>query len=969
MKHPILLLLLSLVITACTPLAVNPVTSTPTPVPHETTATAPVAPTTKPNGKHAPTTKPKAKHAPAAPPAANPDVVATALLGAPTDTSVTVNVVLAIPMTISYEYGTATGAYTAQTTAQVAVAGEPLETLIAGLQPNTRYYYRMRYGDTSGPEHTFTTQRAAGSTFTFAIQGDSHPERTQNQFDPTLYTRTLQSAAADQPDFYLTMGDDFSVDALKTVNAATVRALYVQQRQWLGLVGAPVFLVNGNHEQAALANLDGTPHNVAVWAQTARNAYYPQPAPDAFYSGDAEPVEFIGQLRDYYAFTWGDALFVVIDPYWHSAQSVDNQFGVDRATDSVQKAKRDLWNVTLGDAQYQWFQRTLETSSAKYKFVFAHHVNGTGRGGVELAGSYEWGDAAQLAAHRPGWAKTIHQLMVDNHVSIFFQGHDHLFARQALDGVIYQTLPEPANPNATVENTDAYTSGDKFPNSGYVRVTVAPSAVKVEYVRSYLDQPTAVAFTYTVPIDSPVTAAPPPTRSPVTAATALAPTPPAVAGQPVASTVSVILGRPTADAVTAALLAATTQQIVLIYGTGNATQQTSSIALQANVPQNIELTGLTPNTTYRYHLVVNGTPAAEHTFTTQRAAGSTFTFTIDADPHNQDPRFNGELYATTLTNARADHPDFHLNLGDTFMTEKLNPQSYAEAERTFTDMRPYFALLGADVPLLLVNGNHEGELGWLLQSKNQNLPNWATQLRQIYYPNPLPNNFYTGSTTPDPALGGVRDGYYAWTWGDALFIVLDPFWYTTNKPQPENLDNNWNWTLGKAQYDWLAATLTGSKAPFKFIFIHHLVGGCKEARGGIECANLYEWGGKNADGSAGFATQRPGWGKPIHQLLVENHVSAVFHGHDHVFVKQEMNGIVYQEVPQPSNADYNNTRIAADYGYVQGTILGSSGHLRVTVTPGAAQVAYVRAYLPQDTKAGQQNGQVDYTYTLVPTTP
>ena len=36
-----------------------------------------------------------------------------------------------------------------------------------------------------------------------------------------------------------------------------------------------------------MANLDGTPDNVAVWAQTSRNAYYPQPAPDVFYTGDA----------------------------------------------------------------------------------------------------------------------------------------------------------------------------------------------------------------------------------------------------------------------------------------------------------------------------------------------------------------------------------------------------------------------------------------------------------------------------------------------------------------------------------------------------------------------------------------------------------------------------------------------------------------------------------------------------------
>ncbi len=346
-----------------------------------------------------------------------------------------------------------------------------------------------------GEEHSFMTQRAPGSTFTFGIQGDSHPERVNKQFNADLYERTLLSAASDQPDFYMTIGDDFSVDQLKTVNADTVRQLYINQRQWLGQVGAPVFLVNGNHEQASMANLNGTPDNVAVWAQTSRNAYYPQPAPDAFYTGDAEPVEFIGQLRDYYAWEWGDALFVVIDPYWHSPQTVDNQFGADR----TQKGQRDLWNVTLGDAQYQWFKQTLENSNAKYKFVFTHHVLGTGRGGIEVADGYEWGDAANLAAHRPGWDKTIQQLMADNNVTIFFQGHDHIFVKQELDGVIYQTLPEPANPNYTYENNDAYKTGDKYPNSGHVRVTVSPENVKVDYVRSYLDKPDEVAFSYTVP--------------------------------------------------------------------------------------------------------------------------------------------------------------------------------------------------------------------------------------------------------------------------------------------------------------------------------------------------------------------------------------------------------------------------------------------------------------------------------------
>jgi len=290
------------------------------------------------------TKKPKGKNPPVVATSTNPDFIATEITGRPTDRSITVNIVPATRMEIYYEYGTSSGVYTSQTPLQTALANLPLETLIDGLQANTRYYYRVNYKEISGVAGSFVTQRAPGSTFTFAIQGDSHPERVKKQFDPDLYTRTLLSAAADQPDFYLTIGDDFSVDILKTVNTETVRALYINQRQYLGLVGAPVFLVNGNHEQASQANLDGTTENVAVWAQNARNAYYPQPVPDDFYTGDSELVEHIGLLRNYYAFTWGDALFVILDPYWHSLVSVDNTFG----STAQDKKKRDLWEITLG---------------------------------------------------------------------------------------------------------------------------------------------------------------------------------------------------------------------------------------------------------------------------------------------------------------------------------------------------------------------------------------------------------------------------------------------------------------------------------------------------------------------------------------------------------------------------------------------------------------------------------------------
>jgi hypothetical protein len=330
-------------------------------------------------------------------------------------------------------------------------------------------------------------------------------------FNSDLYVRTLRAVAAERPDFYLTSGDDFSVDTLRVVNQATVTERYTLQVPYLSIVGqsSPLFLVNGNHEQAARYLLDGSPNNVAVWAQNARNRHFPQPAPDGFYSGNTEVVPHIGLLRNYYAWEWGDALFVVIDPYWSSPVPVDGVFG--QAGDTAGNGKTtNKWEITHGDDQYFWLKQTLEQSRAKWKFVFAHHVMGGGRGAIELVDDYEWGGRNRngspgFAQNRPGWPVPIHQLFVANRVTAFFQAHDHLFVHQERDGVVYQELPNPADNTYTAFNADAYTSGDKFPNSGYVKVTVAPQEVKVDYIRIYLPRDEspdrvngAVQFSYTI---------------------------------------------------------------------------------------------------------------------------------------------------------------------------------------------------------------------------------------------------------------------------------------------------------------------------------------------------------------------------------------------------------------------------------------------------------------------------------------
>lgn len=449
--------------------------------------------------------------------------VITQVLGRPTNSSIAVSVLSSQPITTFVEYGTSKTRYSSKTSQLRTDPSTPAVFDIKGLPTGAKVYYRVNYKSASdanfviGKQYSFTTARKVGSTFSFSVHGDTHPERAGKMFNAELYGVTLANIASQQPDFHIMMGDDFSIDPLigkGQADKTNVEKIYSTHRNWLTTAtsSVPLFLVNGNHEQAAAYLLDGTETNPAVLAGNARVKYYPLPAPDSFYSGNSTPIPGVGLPRDYYSWTWGDALFVTLDPYWHSSNPVDNVAGVEDPTAAkggggggggkkkggatpVETATStsagngkvtNLWNIGIGDEQYAWLKKTLETSKAKYKFVFAHHVMGTGRGAIEVSTNYEWGGIdpkgkSTFAKERPNWELPIHDLMVKNKVSIFFQGHDHIFCTQERDGLIYQSMPNPADDTFSMFNDDAYKSGTKAPNSGHVRVTVAPSQAKVEY--------------------------------------------------------------------------------------------------------------------------------------------------------------------------------------------------------------------------------------------------------------------------------------------------------------------------------------------------------------------------------------------------------------------------------------------------------------------------------------------------------
>jgi len=468
-----------------------------------------------------------------------------------------------------------------------------------------------------------------------------------------------------------------------------------------------------------------------------------------------------------------------------------------------------------------------------------------------------------------------------------------------------------------------------------------------------------------------------------------------------------MLGRPTDRSVAISIVVSAPAVLYAEYGQGPEAYDEVSDSLDTASDVNyvnsaeITLTGLSPGVAYHYRVMCRGLAddgfreVARGHFRTQRPRGEEFIFSIQADSHmneaiGAEDSGKSRLYRTTLKNVFADDPDFHIDMGDFAGIEWYSggsARSLEEAEERYLLQRALLGEISNSVPFYLVIGNHEGEEGWRRGRETDSLEVFGTLARKALIPNPYPDGFYTGSTEITECCG-PRENYYAWEWGDALFVVLDPFWNTMSMPHGtggyESSDDAWDWTLGLDQYNWLYETLNASGATWKFVFSHHVTGGYRYrgdrtypyGRGGIVVAKYkvageptFEWGGEDENGDYVFEEKRPGWSHgPVHDMMVEQGVDIFFHGHDHAFVYETLDDIVYQLCPQPANAKYTDGFFAPEL--YRGIKKNNSGHLRIEVSPDSVRVDYVRAVLPEDEPLMEEglpvmNRDTSYSYLLV----
>lgn len=411
----------------------------------------------------------------------------------------------------------------------------PVELALAGLRPGRHYTYRVEWSFGSDPERwralspggELRTQRTAGESFDFCVIADGHWGHPRLDFDlqtPWGYSgrRCIEQILADGPfDFCIDLGDSaFPVFARAL---SDVERNYESYRRVIAPLTRvmPVYLVLGNHDREAgffqrgdgsasafpSAGLDPEQYH-QKWATSARLAFVPNPRSDTYAEGGEGAPGFDSasdwgagskpwndgaatDLQNFYAFTWGDALFVVLDLFRYTLPG-----------QTVIPTAPNQWS--LGPTQFRFLEQTLEGSQARWKFVIGHHQAGGGLidgGGsrIEAGRGVAYGRGSAIeAANADVEQARIQSLMLRTGARFFVYGHDHAFCHSALGEVDYLLCGRPTwiNPwysqdgllgsygNLALQGRDRAWVRAAYSVLGYTRFRVSPESVVMEWVRT-----------------------------------------------------------------------------------------------------------------------------------------------------------------------------------------------------------------------------------------------------------------------------------------------------------------------------------------------------------------------------------------------------------------------------------------------------------------------------------------------------
>jgi hypothetical protein len=171
------------------------------------------------------------------------------------------------------------------------------------------------------------------------------------------------------------------------------------------------------------------------------------------------------------------------------------------------------------------------------------------------------------------------------------------------------------------------------------------------------------------------------------------------------------------------------------------------------------------------------------------ALAAPFSFTVTADARGNAATFDTVLAA--IQNRAGGLGAFHISCGDVDPPGALHAKI---AARFGTGARWYAGI-----------GNHEAEkktnMRWLREQYRAGHRDQVA-LQQLPHRDGPP---------------GCVETTYSWDCGNAHFVMLNEYW---NGTAAANSDSTGDGDITPALYDWLAADLTASNKPFKFVFGH-----------------------------------------------------------------------------------------------------------------------------------------------------
>jgi len=260
------------------------------------------------------------------------------------------------------------------TVSNSTVVGDHQITL-TDLAMGSKYYYQVTSNGTASDVYHFKTAPVDGAEFKMIVFGDNRPDGSHAPVQPEEFSQLVDLVITEEPHILIMTGDYVRIVTEDHHYNLDAWEHFTNITDRLGHY-APIYGVLGNHDTSA-------------YTGTLRLEYFF----DAF--------EMYCEPSPYFSFDYAGVHFTLLNS--------EEQDNTGRITGT----------------QYDWLVDDLTNTTNSMKFVFAHQPM------YPLAHIRSGLDTNMTEMNR------LQQLFEDKNVTLFAAGHDHLFDRLTVNGVVH----------------------------------------------------------------------------------------------------------------------------------------------------------------------------------------------------------------------------------------------------------------------------------------------------------------------------------------------------------------------------------------------------------------------------------------------------------------------------------------------------------------------------------------------------